>query len=216
MKTIDYISDDVPTYALPYLVNGDSSGMEESDIAACDAWFDECTAKLQSDYPGASIQFLTADGDEYGEHGDEFNRNPAFGLACATLKCVFAVWVDNEDPRPALPLPWEPEPIEPDEDGAIEKAIRECLEIYPEGTLFDCIAHELWPDGEGGYSVNDSWCIARGADLDAAIESIAGRWDVWQLNYCPDARASDLEDIGGDTGSLLEALGVPFMEIRPA
>lgn len=103
MKTIDYISDNVPTYALPYLVNGDSSGMDDTDIAACDAWFDECIAKLQSDYPGACIQFLTADGDET----ESFNPFPAFGLATSTLECVFAVWVSNEDPRPALPLPWE-------------------------------------------------------------------------------------------------------------
>ncbi len=214
MKTINYISDDVPTYALPYLVNGDASDMEDNDIAACDAWFDECIAKLQSDYPGASIQFHAADGDKYGPHGNEFHRNPAFGLATSTLECVFAVWVSNEDPRPALPLPWEPEPIEPDEAGAIEKAIRECLQYHSEGTLFDCIAHELWRDGDGGWSVNDSWCVARGADLETAVGAIAARWEVWQLNYCPDARASDLEDTGDDMGSLLDALGVPFMEIR--
>lgn len=107
MKTIDYISDDVPTYALSYLVNGDASGMEDSDIEACDTWAEDCTEMLQAKYPGALIQFLTEDGE-----GDEFNSCPAFGLATSTIQCAFAVWADNDDPREAMRLPWEPEPIE--------------------------------------------------------------------------------------------------------
>ena len=211
MKTIDYIEDDCPTYALPYLVNGDSSGMDDSDVEACDEWTREITERLQSQYPGTSVVFLTDD-SEGAE--DEFNPHPAFGLACSTVPCVFAVWVDNEDPREAMRLPWEPEPIEPDENGAIEKAIRECLEYYPTGTRFDCIAHELLNDGDG-WCTNNSWYLRRDADLESAIEALAGRWEVWQLNYCPDARAADLEDSGDGGVSYLEACGIPFMEIRP-
>jgi len=102
MKTIDYIEDKVPTYALSYLVNGDASGMETSDIEACDAWFDSHTEKLKKQYPGASIQFLYDDNDECA-----FTHNPAFGLACATVTCVHAVWVNNDDPRESIALPWE-------------------------------------------------------------------------------------------------------------
>ena len=159
------------------------------------------------------MELLFEDGE-----GDCFNSSPAFGLACATLQCAFAVWVPNEDEREAIRLPWEPEPVEPDENGAIESAIRECLEYYPEGTRFDCVAHELWSGGEGGFSVNDSWHVSRNASLDEAIEAIAGRWGVWQLNYCPNARAADLTDAnwcGAESPALLEACGIPFMEIRP-
>lgn len=213
MKIIDYIEDDCPTWALSYLVNGDASGLEDGEAEQVDEWVKENTERLQAKYPGASIELLFDDGE-----GDEFNPSPAFGLACATVQCAFAVWVDNDDEREAIRLPWEPEPIEPDEDGAIEGAIRECLDCYPEGTCFDCVAHELWRDVDGGYSVNDSWHIARDVSLSEAIEAIAGRWEVWKLNYCPDARAADLTDTnwsGPEFPALLEACGVPFMEIRP-
>lgn len=30
--------DEAPAYWAPYLINGDASGMEDAEIAACDAW----------------------------------------------------------------------------------------------------------------------------------------------------------------------------------
>lgn len=120
MKTIDYIADDCPTYALSYLINDDSSGMEDADVAACDAWFNDCQSRLQAQYPGATIQFLTDDA-EGAEN--EFDPHPAFGLATSTVPCVFAVMVPNDDPRDAMLLPWEPEVSQEFIDAYIEAAL---------------------------------------------------------------------------------------------
>lgn len=105
MKIIDYIEDNFPNYALSYVVNGDASGIEQEDVEACDEWIERLTAKLRKDYPDAvAIELLFEDGE-----GNEFTRHPAFGLACGTTQCALAVFVENEDTRPKLALPWEDE-----------------------------------------------------------------------------------------------------------
>ena len=105
MKIIDYIEDNFPTYALCYVVNGDASGIDTEDQEACDAWSARLEAQLRRDYPDAvDITLLFEDGD-----GDEFTPCPAFGLACGTVKCAYAVFVENDDPRKAFALPWEEE-----------------------------------------------------------------------------------------------------------
>lgn len=99
----------------------------------------------------------------------------------------------------------------------LETVIREILSDYPQGTLFDCIAYELWDDG-GSLPVNDAWSIARGCTIAEACEACRGRWEVWKLNYFPRAKVRDLTNTnysGVEYPALLEVDCVPFMEIRP-
>ena len=111
MKIIDYIEDSVPEYALSYLVNGDASGMEDADVAACDEWFKSCTDKLHRDYPGLAVDLLLSD-----NHEGSFTRSPAFGLACNCVDGAVVVWAENEHPLQRIALPWEEEEEEEEEN----------------------------------------------------------------------------------------------------
>jgi hypothetical protein len=103
MKIINHISADVPTYALPYLVNGDHSNIEESDVSTIDTWLAECTENLLAAHPGATVELVTRDGAE-----GSFTPYPAFGLACDCVPGAVVAMVSNEDPAPPLELPWQP------------------------------------------------------------------------------------------------------------
>jgi len=37
-STIEVITEEAPSYWAPYLINGDHSGMEQSEIEQCDKW----------------------------------------------------------------------------------------------------------------------------------------------------------------------------------
>lgn len=89
--------------------------------------------------------------------------------------------------------------------------------ILPAWERFDVIAHELWGDGEGGWSVNDSWHLARGCDREEAVSHLTSRWHVFKANYAPRAAIKNLEDAnycGEEFPSLLEVDGIAFAEVR--
>lgn len=178
MKTIDYISGDCPTYALSYLINGDSSGMEDSDIAACDAWFNACQSRLQAQYPGATIQFLT---DDVEGAVNEFDSNPAFGLASATIPCAFAVWVSNDDPRDAMPLPWEPEVPDSFVDAYVECSLW--------SSTYETEEREDNPMDDGEHELADETREAMAKDCQAFF------------NYCRSLELNPVPEYGGDSYS---------------
>jgi hypothetical protein len=89
--------------------------------------------------------------------------------------------------------------------------------LLPQFPSFDVIAHELWADGEGSYSVNDSWHLARGCDREEAIGHLANRWQIFKANYAPKARVRDLTDenySGPEFPALLEVDCIAFAEVR--
>lgn len=90
--------------------------------------------------------------------------------------------------------------------------------LLPDWPAFDVIAHELWGDGEGGWSVNDSWHLGRGCSREEAITHLRHRWEAWKLNYYPKARVADLEDCYDgcydDAPLGLEVNCVAFAEVR--
>ena len=84
MKTASEYTDlRIPDYALPYLVNGDASGLEESDVKAVDAYmaqyYDEARAI------GGHVIFSAGDGEA------SFTWYPEFGLACDCVDCTILV-----------------------------------------------------------------------------------------------------------------------------
>jgi len=96
MKIIDYCEALVPCWALSYLVNGDASGLGDSEIALVDTWWQQCADALPQ---GASLCF------DYSGEEPGFCHSPAFGLAADTIPCAVWAMVSNEDTRPEIDLP---------------------------------------------------------------------------------------------------------------
>ena len=113
MKIITYYTLALPDYSLSYLVNGDASGLGDSDIETIDTWHAEMRAKVAAEFPGMQSDLIIRD-TEYS--GDNYTPYPEFGLSCNCVEAVWTVWAENEDPRPAMALPWEDEDAEDAED----------------------------------------------------------------------------------------------------
>ena len=87
MKTIEDYKERIPDYALSYLVNNDSSGIDDADVKAIDAfmqWYYD-KAKEVNGY----VIFACGDGD------GSFDSRPAFGLACNTVECEILICVND-------------------------------------------------------------------------------------------------------------------------
>jgi hypothetical protein len=85
MKTLEDYEVEIPDYALSYLVNGDSSGLEKEDIETIDNYMQYYydRAKELNGYVLFDIKDMN---DEGG-----FNHNPEFGLACNTITCIILI-----------------------------------------------------------------------------------------------------------------------------
>lgn len=84
MKTLEtYDNLQVPGYALPYLVNGDDSGLDPEDVKIIDKWYREftTTARLKR---GQVI--FSVDSDE-----GYFSNLPEFGLPCDVYDCTILI-----------------------------------------------------------------------------------------------------------------------------
>ena len=77
-KTLAEYSEDVPSYALSYIINGDASGIEDEDQENAAAWMEWFTSKAKE--LGGSVVYSPTE-DTYC-----FCSCPAFGLACETTK----------------------------------------------------------------------------------------------------------------------------------
>jgi len=98
--------------------------------------------------------------------------------------------------------------------GSIEARIDALL---PDWQSFDVIAHELWADTEGGWSVNDSWHLGRDCDREEAISHLTNRWHVFKANYNPRATIKSLTDAScSEDDCLLESDYTAFAEVRNA
>lgn len=74
----------IPDYALSYLINGDSSGLEENDIHAIDLYMRDFYNMVGA---GESLIFSTMEDDFH----PEFCWRPAFGLACDVVDCTILI-----------------------------------------------------------------------------------------------------------------------------
>jgi hypothetical protein len=93
MKTIsEYTELAIPAYALPYLVNGDASGLESDDKRIIGEYmrqyYDEATRV------NGSVVF-SVDSDENGSSDEYFTWYPEFGLASECEQCTILVLVDD-------------------------------------------------------------------------------------------------------------------------
>lgn len=67
----------IPAWALPYLVNGDPTGLEGYEKEMVDDWY--CKNDVEGVYPDAM-------GSE-----DYFSRHPAFGLPTQVVDCIVII-----------------------------------------------------------------------------------------------------------------------------
>lgn len=80
MITVKEYTVKMPSYALSYLVNGDSSALNEEDIAIIDRWYN----KLQARADLFQCVVIIAPGDEE----PYFTATPEFGLPCDVVDCT--------------------------------------------------------------------------------------------------------------------------------
>ena len=89
-KFSDYTIEGIPDYALPYLVNSDSTGLTEEEITTIDEWSDEMR---DNGFDPTVLTFVTED-DEHNiitddEQEASFENFPAFGLPTNCYTCLF-------------------------------------------------------------------------------------------------------------------------------
>lgn len=94
----------------------------------------------------------------------------------------------------------------------LEQKIRQLIS-ETNSTQFDVIAHELWGNNKDGFETNSSWYLKRNADLSEVLEASRGRWEVFKVNYLPNARVCDIKDIGCDSSLFLEVDSVAFLDL---
>jgi len=101
MRTIErYNNLRVPSWALCYLVNGDASGLEESDIKAVDKWYQQFIDQAD-EIKGGHVIFSPGDNEEY------FTRSPEFGLDCSCIDSTVLI-VAPEKQTAAERVTWAP------------------------------------------------------------------------------------------------------------
>ena len=99
MKTIaNYDELNVPEYALSYLVNGDVSGIDKTDLEICRSWFKWYESKA-AEVPGAVAQFNVVSSPE-GNFDPYFCKSPEFGLPCNCVECEVLIFA----PETTLPV----------------------------------------------------------------------------------------------------------------
>lgn len=81
MEIKEQYKEDIPQYALPYLINGDCSGINTEDQLNIDKWF----GSLQKQYNSHHIVIDPLD-------LTSFEPFPIFGLPCDTELCEITIF----------------------------------------------------------------------------------------------------------------------------
>lgn len=97
MKTIDYVEESIPTWAVNYLYSGDASGMTSEQVCMADNWRDAMLER-KPDGAVASIDFLP-------QWFDAWSDEPAFGGQQICAKALVMFRVPPEDKREAVEVP---------------------------------------------------------------------------------------------------------------
>lgn len=74
---MEFMTEPIPTWALCYLINGDSTGLTEDEIAMIDKW-----------YADNNVQSITTASENEGNAFPYFSHIPAFGLASEVMDCI--------------------------------------------------------------------------------------------------------------------------------
>ncbi len=74
---MEFMTEPIPTWALCYLINGDSTGLTDEDLAMVDKW-----------YVDNKVQTITTASEEEGNRHPYFSHFPVFGLASEVVDCI--------------------------------------------------------------------------------------------------------------------------------
>ena len=83
MKTLQ-VETDIPSYAINYLVNGDTDGLNKTDRGIIDNWISSSKQYYQSldDNKLISLDIIPLNNGEF------FTWSPEFGLPCMSQACM--------------------------------------------------------------------------------------------------------------------------------
>lgn len=74
---MEFMTESIPTWALCYLINGDSTGLNDNELAMIDKW-----------YADNNVQTITTAPENEGNCYPYFSYFPAFGLASEIVDCI--------------------------------------------------------------------------------------------------------------------------------
>lgn len=74
---MEFMTEPIPTWALCYLINGDSTGLTDSDLTMIDMW-----------YADNKVQTIATASEDEGNTHPYFSHFPAFGLASEVVDCI--------------------------------------------------------------------------------------------------------------------------------
>ncbi len=74
---MEFMTEPIPTWALCYLINGDSTGLTDEDLAMIDKW-----------YTDNKVQTVTTASEVEGSTHPYFSHFPAFGHASEVVDCI--------------------------------------------------------------------------------------------------------------------------------
>jgi hypothetical protein len=84
MKILKKHNVKLPTYSLPYLINGDDSGLSSEDKTDIDVFMN----KFYQDFKPVNCDAII---DYDSESESYFTWSPAFGLACDVFDCTILI-----------------------------------------------------------------------------------------------------------------------------
>lgn len=89
-KFADYTFESLPSWALPYITNGDAEGLSEEDVSLVEKWENKM---LERGFKPDVFDLVRKDenGDVYIDPEQEayFEPFPAFGLPSDCYRCLF-------------------------------------------------------------------------------------------------------------------------------
>ncbi|MDE6009059.1 MAG: hypothetical protein K2G90_07615 [Muribaculaceae bacterium] len=74
---MEFMTEPIPTWALCYLINGDSTGLTDDDLAIVDTWYVE-----------NKVHDVTTASEDEGYCYPYFSNFPAFGEASEVVDCI--------------------------------------------------------------------------------------------------------------------------------
>ena len=74
---MEFMTEPIPTWALCYLINGDRTGLNDTELAMIDKW-----------YADNKVQTITTAPENESNCYPYFSHIPAFGLASEVVDCI--------------------------------------------------------------------------------------------------------------------------------
>ena len=74
---MEFMTEPITTWALCYLINGDRTGLNDTELAMIDKW-----------YADNKVQTITTAPENEGNTHPYFSHFPAFGLASEVVDCI--------------------------------------------------------------------------------------------------------------------------------